>query len=290
FDGDGKLFFTFNKRLENPSLKVTYPPDFDRQKIVAFSKTKDTALVFMRNMDFDSLRMVFFDNNNPIDTIYKKKGRKEAFSRFLTFQYNINNEGKLKPGSDLSIKTTLPVENIEQSLISLKEDSAEVSNFTIQKDTSDLRLFTLKYRWKQSANYTLTINEGAFTDIYGDKNKRAPKRFQVDKPENYSVLNLTFTVPDTARSYVIELINDQKNVLRTDVIRKNTTLIYKNYITGKYQVRVVYDDNKNGKWDSGNVKRKIQPENIWVDETIITLRPNWEQDVPITIPKEPVNP
>ena len=34
FDPDGKMFFSFNKPLDNPSLIVTYPPDFDRQKIV----------------------------------------------------------------------------------------------------------------------------------------------------------------------------------------------------------------------------------------------------------------
>ncbi|MDB5124485.1 MAG: hypothetical protein JWP94_2614 [Mucilaginibacter sp.] len=290
FDGDGKMFFTFNKKLQNPSLVVTYPQGFDSQKIVDFSKTKDTAIVFMRNMDFDSIRMVLFDNDKPIDTFYKKKSRKESFARYLNFQYNVNRDDKLKPGTDLTIKANFPTETFDQSLITLKEDSTEVSNFTIVKDPADTRLFTLRYRWKQNANYTLTINEGAFTDIYGDKNKRAPKKFQVDKPENYSVLNLAITVPDTGKSYIVELLNEQKVLLRSDVIRKSTTIIYKNYITGKYRVRVVYDDNNNGIWDSGNVKRKIQPENIWVDETVITLRPNWEQDIPITIPKEPVTP
>jgi hypothetical protein len=290
FDGDGKMFFTFNKKLNNPSLMVTYPPGFDNQKIVDFSKTKDTALVFMRNMDFDSIRMVLFDNNKPIDTFYKKKGRKESFQRFLTFQYNINRDNKLKPGTDLTIKTNLPTETIDQSLIVLKEDSTEVSNFTIQKDAVDSRLFTLKYRWKQNDNYTLTINDGAFTDIYNDKNKRTLIRFLVDKPENYSVLNLVITVPDTGKAYIVELLNEQKMLLRSDIIGKSTTISYKNYITGKYRVRVVYDDNKNGVWDSGSVKRRVQPENIWVDESVITLRPNWEQDIPITIPKEPVTP
>ena len=112
----------------------------------------------------------------------------------------------------------------------------------------------------------------------------------MDKPENYSTLNLVVTVPDTTKSYIVEFMNDQKMVLRSDVIRKNTTLHYRNYLATKYRVRVVYDNNNNGKWDSGNVKQGIQPENIWVDDAVITLRPNWEQDVPINVPKEPVTP
>jgi len=165
-----------------------------------------------------------------------------------------------------------------------------VTNFTLQKDTADSRLFTLLYRWKQNAGYTLLLNEDAFTDIYGDKNKRLSKRFDLDKPENYSLLTLNVTVPDTGKQYIVELLNEKKEVLRRDIVRKNTALLYKNYLTDKYGVRVVYDDNNNGKWDSGNVKLKLQPENIWVDPEIITLRPNWEQVTPVAIPKEPATP
>jgi len=291
FDGDGKLFFTFNKPLAKPSIVVTYPPGFDNQKVVDFSPTRDTAIVFMRNMDFDSIRMVLMDNNKPVDTISKRKGRKESFQRVLNFQYNINRDNLLKPGADLILKANFPIESFDPALISLKEDSAEVTNFTLLKDTADARVFRLKYRWKQIDRYTLTLNEGAFTDIYGDKNKRLPlKRFQADKPENYGTLNLVVTVPDTGRSYIVEFLNDQKTVLRSDVIRKNTTLHYHDYPAAKYNLRVVYDDNGNGKWDSGNVKQRVQPENIWVNDSTLTLRANWEQDVPVKIPKEPVTP
>ena len=289
-DPDGKMFFTFNKRLENPSIKILYPPDFDRQKIVDFSKTKDTAILYMRNMDFDSLRFSFLDNNKPLDTTYLKKGRKETFQRNLSFQYNISGNGKLRPGTNLTITANYPVEKYDASLISLMEDSTEVANITLQKDTANLKKMNLNYRWKQNDNYTLTFNEGAITDIYGDRNKKTFKKFQLDKVENYSLLTLTVTVPDTSISYIIELLNEQGLLLRSDVIRKSASVIYKNYLTGKYRVRVVYDDNNNGVWDSGNVKKRLQPENIWVDQDIISLRANWEQVTPIVIPKEPATP
>ncbi|MDB4901067.1 MAG: hypothetical protein JWQ63_348 [Mucilaginibacter sp.] len=289
-DLDGKMFFTFNKPLDNPSLKILYPPDFDKQKIVDISKTKDTAILYMRNMDFDSIRVAVLDNNKPLDTTSLRKGKKESFTRVLSFQFNINTDLKLKPGTELTLKANFPVNTFDASLIALKEDSTDVSNFNLVRDTTNLKLFTLLYRWKQNANYTLTINEGAFTDIYGDKNRRVLRRFQVDKPENYSLLTLKVTVPDTAKQYIVELLDDQQHLLRSDLIHKNINIAYKNYLTGKYRVRVVYDENKNGKWDSGNVKQKVQPENIWVNDAAITLRPNWEQETPIAIPKEPTTP
>jgi hypothetical protein len=290
FDPDGKISFIFNRKLDNPSLKIVYPPDFDKYKVVDISKTRDTAILYMRNMDFDSIRVAIFDNNKPLDTIARRKGRKESFQRTFSVNYNITGDGRLRPGTNLLIKGLYPIENFDASLITLKEDSAEVSNFTVQKDTANLKNLILSYRWKQNDNYILTLNNSALTDIYGDKNKKVLKKFTIDKPENYSLLTLAVTVPDTGKAYIVEVLNEQKELMRSDVIHKSTSLVYKSYITGKYTVRVIYDTNKNGKWDSGNVKQKTQPENIWIDETPITLRANWEQVTPITIPKEPVTP
>ncbi|GGH10076.1 hypothetical protein GCM10007352_15730 [Mucilaginibacter phyllosphaerae] len=287
---EGVLSLVFNKRLNNPSVKVIYPPALDAQKIVEISKTKDTALVYMRNMDFDSLRVAISDNNKPIDTIYQLKGRKESFVRTLTFKYDINRDNRLKPNTDLSITANLPIASFEQPLIGLNEDSVNVTNFTLLKDTANAKRILMKYKWRVGSKYQLTLNEGAFTDIYGDKNKRTGIAFEGDKPENYSVLILKVTIPDSSKNYVVELLDDQKNVLRSDRVIKNTSIVYKNFLTGKYKVRVIYDANKNGRWDSGNVRQRRQPENIWISDKILTLRPNWEAEEAIEIPKEPVNP
>jgi Bacterial Ig-like domain len=290
FDADGKIRFNFNKPLEDPSIKIVYPPDFDKYKIVEFSKTKDTATVFLRSMDFDSIRMELFDKGKPIDTIALRKGKKEAFTRTQSFSYNLSQDAKLKPGRLLTVTAGYPIADLEPTAISLKEDSTDVSNFNVVRDTANPRKFIIDYRWKQKITYHLTIGADAVTDIYGGKNKGVRQPFQVDNPENYSLSTLTVTVPDTSKSYILELLNEKSQVLRSDIIRKNTSLVYKDYITAKYHVRVIYDNNKNGKWDSGNVKLRRQPENIWLDPEIIALRPNWEQTTPITVPKEPVTP
>jgi uncharacterized protein (DUF2141 family) len=289
FDADGKMFFTFNKSLDNPSVKILVPSALDAQKMVEFNKTRDTARLFMRNMDFDSIRVSFLQNNKPLDTVTLRKGRKEAFDRVISLVYNTSADSKLKPGTDLIITSNIPIESINNSLITLTEDSSFVSNFTIKKDTATSKKLTLLYRWKPNSRYQLIFNEGALTSIYGDKNKKLLKPFQLDKADNYGQLSLKVTIPDTSKGYVVELFNsnDEKDIIRRDAITKSTVLVYKNYPVGKYKVRVIYDDNKNGKWDSGNVKKRIQPENIWLYPKDITLRSNWEAEEPIDIPKEP---
>ena len=102
----------------------------------------------------------------------------------------------------------------------------------------------------------------------------------------FPLKQLKINIPDTSKAYVVELLNDQKKVVHIDPVTKNITLLYKNYPIGKYNVRVTYDSNKNGKWDSGNVKRKEYPENIWIYGKDITVRSNWDAEETIDIPKE----
>jgi hypothetical protein len=292
FTPNGVLSLVFNKRLNNPSIKVLYPPNFDAQKIYEISNTKDTALVYMRNMDFDSLRVAILDNNKPIDTIYQNKGRKETFTRLLTFKFGINRDNRLKPNTDLRVIANLPIATFDTGLVTLTEDSVNVTNFSLLKDTSTVgeRSLLLKYRWHAGSKYQLILNDAAMIDIYGDKNKRQGVNFEADKQGNYSQLTVKVTVPDETKQYVVELLDDQKNTVQSNVVTTSTSIVYKNFLTSKYRVRVVYDTNKNGRWDSGNVRQRKQPENIWNSEKEITLRANWEAEEPINIPAEPLNP
>jgi uncharacterized protein (DUF2141 family) len=287
FDADGKIFFVFNKPVENPSARILYPAALDKDKIVDFNKTRDTAFVFMKNMDFDSIRVEFMQNKVPIDTVALRKGRREAFDHKITLQYNTTFDNKIKAGTTLVATTSEPLQAIDNSLVTLNEDSTNVANYTLTKDTATMRRLTFNYKWKPNSRYNLIFNEGALTSIYGEKNIKFLKQFQLDKPDNYGPLTLKVTVPDTSKGYVIELMDNQKNVVHRHPITKSGNVVYKNYPVGKYYVRVIYDDNKNGKWDSGNVKKRIQPENIWIYQKEITLRSNWEAEEPIDIPKEP---
>lgn len=287
FDPTGKIFLSFNKSLAKPTLKIIDPVALDAQKFVEFTKTRDSAYLYMRTMDFDSLKVAVLDNNVALDTAILRKARKETFKFPLTIVTSADNGNILKPGTSLQIYASTPVTNIFPSLISLRENDAYVSIPALIRDTSDAKHLTLRYNFKQNAAYLLTFAEGALTGFFGEKNNNSPKRFKVDKPDNYSSMTLRVTLPDTGQSYVVELLNEKGDAtLRSDQITKNTSLEYKNYPVGKYNVRVVYDANRNGKWDTGSLRENRQPENIWVLPNMVTLRPNYEPTEDISIPKE----
>ncbi|MEO6522664.1 MAG: Ig-like domain-containing protein [Mucilaginibacter sp.] len=284
-DQDGKLYFLFNKPIPNASVRILND-QLDAQKIVEFSKQADTATIYLKSMVFDSIKVSFLSNNVPLDTITLRRSQKDTYKRKILLDYNLSND-KLKPGSELQLKTNYPIASIDPGRITMTEDSVDVSetDFSIQRNPEDAKRFTLKYKWKPGRLYSIGFNEGSFIDIYGGKNARIVKKFDLDKPENYGKLILNVTVPDTGQ-YVVQLLNSNDVEVHSDIISKNTKLVYDNYSTTKYRIKVIYDTNHNGKWDTGNVKQGIQPENIWLFKKDIPLRYNFDVSQDIEIPKE----
>ena len=54
-------------------------------------------------------------------------------------------------------------------------------------------------------------------------------------------------------------------------------LDYQHVTPGKYRLKVVYDTNNNGRWDTGNHAENRQPERIAFSKDDILIRANWDQ-------------
>ncbi|MGV8877966.1 MAG: Ig-like domain-containing protein [Sphingobacteriaceae bacterium] len=284
-DPDGKLFFTFNKGIDSPSIKIIDPAALDGEKIIEYSDTADSAIVYLKNMSFDSIRIAIASGNTPIDTVTFRKGKKETFSRTLALTYNLNSEQQLSPKSNFTINANYPISSFNASKIIILEDSIPIKGFTIEKETANTKKFVLKYPWKQEKSYKITVDAGSFKTIYNDENKKIINTFTVNKLENYGLIVFNVQVPDSSAAYVVELLDEKKEVLNSKPISKSTIVNYPDYPIGTYNLRIIYDTNKNGKWDSGNVKERLQPEKVWYFEKPITLRANWEAEEKIEIPK-----
>ncbi|TAF78545.1 MAG: hypothetical protein EAZ51_09255, partial [Sphingobacteriales bacterium] len=133
--------------------------------------------------------------------------------------------------------------------------------------------------------YTLTFNEKAVEDIYGTTNKALKTKFTLDEVENYGNLNLKIVKTDSTKNYIVQLITETGTVIKQDIIKSNKTLIYNYLNNNKYRIKVIEDLNKNGEYDSGNLLRKEQPEKSWFFEKDIIIRPNWDQEYQVVVPK-----
>ena len=74
----------------------------------------------------------------------------------------------------------------------------------------------------------------------------------------------------------IALLQDEN---RTKIIRQvNFTdrFIFDKIVPGSYQITIVFDDNKNGIWDPGNLELRKLPEEVLSTKEPIRIRANYE--------------
>jgi hypothetical protein len=280
-NADGSLFVAFNLGLQNPKLDIIFPKDIDQEKIVRFTKNNDSVLLWLKKMDFDSLKFTIKDQQKLIDTIKFTRSKRDNYTR--TVVINDNLEGiQLNPFKKLTLKFNLPINQIDTNKIFLLEDSIP-RKFSIQKDSSDVLNYLVNYKWKTKENYILDFKEGAITGLYDAKNKVTSKSFSLDDPGNYGSLILTVEPPDS-NAYVLEIVDKDKRLLKSYPITQKSKISLKNYKQGIYYARIVYDTNKNGQWDTGNLKLQTQPETIWYEPKELSIRANWDREEILKIP------
>ncbi|UCE93170.1 MAG: hypothetical protein JSV73_10205, partial [Flavobacteriaceae bacterium] len=51
---------------------------------------------------------------------------------------------------------------------------------------------------------------------------------------------------------------------------------FRNLQPSRFMIRIIYDDNGNGKWDTGNYLLNLQPEEVYYVKTILEAKANWE--------------
>ena len=280
---DGRITLTFNKRLLQPSIDIIEPLELDKTKTIEFNVTRDTAQIWLPEITFDSIKIAVSDAGNRLDTILLRRNKRDNYTRAVLVTDNINGI-KLKPKTDITLKFSSPIGTLQDAQTTLLEDSVEVKGFQITKKGNSLREYNFTYPWKPEKEYILKLADNTFTDIYGNKSKAYITRFSLDTEENYGNIAVKITIPDTTKSYIVQWMSEGETIYRQDIISKNTTLSYTSYPTAKYRMRVIYDENRNGQWDTGNVRAKRQPEKTWTSEKLITLRPNWDLEETLTIP------
>lgn len=282
-ENDGRITIIYNRPLEKPAFKIIEPEIKD--PIFNYSLNGDTTTLWVKKMEFDSLKIVTNSGNKILDTLTLKRSKRDTYTRNITFNTNLV-ANKIKPGTDLTLTFNVPIENIDKNLIAITQDSTRIPNYLLQAVDKNNRVFKIVYPWKVKKMYAIEIKDEAITDIYGTKNKALKGGFELDEVENYGNLSLNMVKSDTAKNYIVQLLDEKQNVLKENPITKNEIINYPMMPNGKYIVRVVYDANNNGIFDSGNVFKKIQPEKIWLYDKEIVIRPNWDREEKITIPKD----
>lgn len=147
----------------------------------------------------------------------------------------------------------------------------------------------IDYTWTPGAHYRLSIDSLAATSVYGTWNRPFTFDFTITQPEDYA--NLIFRLPGTdSIQAVVELLNASDEPVRSVVKPAGTDAVTIKYIDpGTYYARLIVDANANGKWDTGSLADKRQPEDVYYFAKKLNLKKNWDVEQTWILDELPVD-
>ena len=77
---------------------------------------------------------------------------------------------------------------------------------------------------------------------------------------------------------ILEILTSDGKVKDSLTSTGERTLFFKALEPSEYTLRVIYDDNGNGKWDTGNFLEKRQAEEIEYLSKTVQVRASWDWD------------
>ncbi len=201
------------------------------------------------------------------------------------FAYKLPLTGEINPENDLTADFDYPLVRIDTAALLLTvtnpDQSVEDVPLRLERDTAQLRRWYIRAPWKTGGEYTLTIPQGALTDVAGLSNDSIVGKYTVLDPEKFATVKIRVRGRDDGTKYIIQLL-DGNNALKQEKRDVTSGDVQFNYVpAGDIKFRVIEDRNGNGRWDTGNVVERRQPERaeMYADEkgedTFVT-KTNWE--------------
>jgi len=174
--------------------------------------------------------------------------------------------------------TSLPT-SFDSSRIYLASDTGIRLPARIYLDSNVVRII---HSWQPATKYKVFIEEGLATDAAGlTVIRNDTLRITTKKEEDYGSLTIRFQELDTT-AHPILLFYSGETLKRSVPVNANR-LDLRLILPGEYELRILFDSNNNGKWDTGNYDQRLQPELIKPRQQKLNIRANWDNEVDVNI-------
>ena len=124
---------------------------------------------------------------------------------------------------------------------------------------------------------------GAITDFFGNENDTLNIRLGTKSYADFG--NLRMTIASEMENYplLVQLTDETGETIQEIYAKEPKSFEFGNIEPSKYRVRIIFDANGNGQWDTGNYLKRIQPERVSYYPDLIEVRANWEMEQTFTI-------
>lgn len=287
--------------------KVTFPGNEGRDVgVFQYSPTNDTVKIWLtdttvwhRDSVVIAVNYLWADSlGNLVDKVdtlkewhferkaeepKQKRRRKKTEEKPKVKMMEVKIATSVAPYADLSINSTTPFASVVWDSVRLFVKADTLFNpvtFTPVEDTVNVCHKAIKFKWEPGAQYKLEVDSAAARDIYGLVNDALSLNVSVTALDKYGTLYIDVdSVPQNA---LIQLTDMRGNVVRQNYLKPSGKAGFRFLKPGDYMLRILMDDNRDGKWTTGKFADRRQPEALIYYMEKVSIRQNWDIHVNFT--------
>ena len=263
FEGNPEMVKVLSLTEKLQDYKVTHTAKSDSVNIWFDAKKQNIGIAQSENLKFS------YDNGAKKDTVS------------IFYRYNTKNEmtvsnskgSLLPPNQGFAITSNYFIDKIQPEKWTLVSDSIK-QDFTAKISENNPYEIQVKSAFKEGKKYSLTVPKETVSSFYESITKSYRFDFEGDKIENYGTLTITIENPPT-HIFWLQMLNESGDVIYSKY-GKESQITFNSLKPGKYQLRILVDNNENGIWDTADFANGEFAEDVYILDKKIDIRPLWE--------------
>lgn len=268
FSGE-KIGFGFEGSDEKFKINITssVPDDFD-YRITKDTKTDTLYYWYKPRLELDSL--LFNVSRAAYNEDFNIKISAQPRD---TLTIDASPTGVLNFNENFKITGSVPFTSFNSEKITIIDKDSLPVNYSVKLDSLS-NSYTFNFEKKEEERYKIEILPEAFTDFFGDTNDTLNYSLNTKTYSDYG--NLRVVLNNATYPVIVQLVDNSDEVAAEMYSTQPEPLDFRNLSTGDFYLRVIYDSNKNGKYDTGNYLKKKQPERISYYPKVLEIRSNFD--------------
>jgi hypothetical protein len=188
----------------------------------------------------------------------------------------------------LQITFATPLKIFDSTLFRFTDEQfRDIHNYRLLLDSTQRKLKVI-YKWAVDTKYNIIADKEFAQDSVGRKLLKTDTiPIHTKRESEYAEVTLRFRNLDLSKNPVLQFV--QGDIVKFSYPFVNREFRSKLFKPGEYDLRILYDSNKNGIWDPGHFFGKhIQPEKVQAirinnSKHKLNIKANWDNDTDFTL-------
>jgi hypothetical protein len=267
FQGPERLTIASNFDLDTFELSID---DKVVERSLFMRYSGDSCAVFLKNISNNEIKVNVnaptFQDTNTVRVLDKEK----LSSLKPKPMFDLN---QLSSGSAIVFEVNAIITSVDSSKLLVTDENQQNIPYQLRTDKNQLFL-TLRHVGPTKGQ--IQFKENAIGNASACLQDSVRFNFEIKSADAFGKILID---GNNVQGNLLVFLLQKEKQMAVGSLAANRTCTFDHLTPGEYALCYVLDENNNGKWDTGNVSMKRQPEKIIWYNGVIKVRRNWDLEL-----------